>query len=149
MSYDPITDYCPDNYYGGYMDITISVDDGTGALVATSDAPLPATDLRPETTESARPDPRFSPEELRRELERRNPVTSVNRLFPNPAPVGGQVTITPASTTIELISLTGRRVSSWPVSTGTTSTTIDLPQDLVPGVYLLKAGARTERLVVR
>ncbi len=66
--------------------------------------------------------------------------------YPNPARAGERVSfLAPAAATeVVLHSITGREVGRYPVTGG-----IDLPADLPAGIYLLRAGKVTTRLLVR
>ena len=72
--------------------------------------------------------------------------SALARLFPNPARAGERVTVSAGAnvTELSLHSITGRLVKRYAATGG-----IDLPADLASGVYLLRAGDTTTRLLVR
>lgn len=66
--------------------------------------------------------------------------------FPNPAPLGALVTVRGLDETpVQLFDLTGR---VWTLPRGTNGR-VDLPEALVPGMYLLRNGNETVRLVLQ
>ena len=73
-------------------------------------------------------------------------TSSLASIYPNPARAGERVTVNAAANVSELSlhSITGRLVKRYAATGG-----IDLPADLASGVYLLRAGGTTTRLLVR
>ncbi len=150
MSYDPITDYCPTDFYGSHVDFTVRMADHPNPLADREEVASAASRITPEASGDVRPEPKPAAA-VRAELARREEkvVASGVAVYPNPARRGGTVRLTGVEGTIELFSVTGRRMSVQGGDAGATSAEISLPADLVPGVYLLKVGDWTERLVVR
>ncbi|THH40433.1 T9SS type A sorting domain-containing protein [Neolewinella litorea] len=72
-------------------------------------------------------------------------------VYPNPASAGQAVRFPAPSvpTTANLYHLDGRLVASAPVSIDMNASQLALPGNLQPGVYILKVGNHSERLVVR
>lgn len=73
-------------------------------------------------------------------------AAALGRPYPNPARAGDRVTFQAAEGVkeISLHSITGRLVKRY-----ATTGTVDLPTELAAGVYLLRAGETTTRLLVR
>ena len=70
------------------------------------------------------------------------------RLFPNPALPGDVLTLGTEAGDVSLYHIDGRRIAEFTTPAGSRPQ-ITLPGDLAPGVYLLRQGTETSRLLVR
>lgn len=80
------------------------------------------------------------------------PMTAATAsLYPNPAAPGQAVHFTAPGnpTTARLYHLDGRLVASTPITADLSASQLSLPANLEPGVYVLRFGDQSERLLVR